>query len=341
MPDIPPTPPAPAASEHPAPRDAACVEGRGLATAKGEGIGDARTDAAHIDMAQAGPSGAAVIVIPSYDRPEQLRLCLDHLSRLDGGPWQVIVVDDGSPEPLAPVCADFPGVRCVRRENGGPGAARNTGAAAAGEARWLLFTDDDCRPRPDWALRMLQAQGGVPMRLVGGRIENMLCNVFSQASQSLSSYLYAYYQSRGSQMSFFTTNNMCCRTADFAAVGGFDPKFRIASEDRDLSLRWKDAGGALSHVPGAVVDHAHRLTLASYWRQHANYGHGARTLHLALDGRGDDRPKVEPFGFYLGLLLWPLRHSSRLRLVESGLIGLSQVAMVWGYWRAKRAGRRG
>jgi GT2 family glycosyltransferase len=179
------------------------------------------------------------------------------------------------------------------------------------------------------------------MRLVGGRIANALPrNVYSSASQSLSSYLYDYYQATGSEMTFFTTNNMCCRREDFLAVGGFDAGFRFASEDRDLSLRWADAGGALHYAADAVVEHAHDLGPASFWRQHASYGRGAHALHGAMRGRGDPRPKVEPVGFYAGMLLYPLRHRLHGALRQAVLIGLSQVAMVAGYAAARRDARR-
>lgn len=273
------------------------------------------------------------IIVPSYERPAQLRRCLTALSQLEGGPWPVIVVDDGGNVPAAPVCAEFGDwVRCIRQANAGPGAARNTGAEAATEAELLCFTDDDCVPRPDWVHRLAAAQGGRSGLLVGGRIDNLLHdNVYSSASQALSSYLYEYYQRTGSAMEFFTTNNMCCRRVDFLAAGGFDATLATASEDRDFSLRWKDRVGTLTYARDAVVGHAHDLTLGRFWKQHANYGRGARHLHLSMDRRGDSRPKLEAVGFYLGMLAYPLHRPGRLRLVQSMLVGLSQVAMISGY----------
>ncbi|MEM7489837.1 MAG: glycosyltransferase [Pseudomonadota bacterium] len=281
------------------------------------------------------------IVIASYDRPDQLRTCLKHLAGLDGGPCATIVVDDGSPTPLETVCAEFGDwVRCIRQENQGPGRARNTGVAAAEDAELICFIDDDCRARPDWLDSLVRTQAGVPKRLVGGRVANALPgNVYSSASQSLCSYLYDFYQSKGSEMTFFTTNNMCFRREDFLAIGGFGVDFAVASEDRDLSLRWKSAGGTLLYAPDAVIDHAHALTFGSFWRQHASYGRGARDLHKAMDARADARPKVENLGFYLGMLFFPLRHEGRNRLGQSILIGLSQVAMVAGYVGARRRER--
>ncbi len=167
---------------------------------------------------------SVAIVIPSYNRPAKIRACLACLEKLDGGPYRTIVVDDGGDMPLAPVVGEFgPHVSCLRLENSGPGAARNAGARAAEGAEFLCFLDDDCFARPDWAMRLLAAQGGVEKRLVGGRVENALEeNVYSSASQSLSSFLYEFYQSSGSDMNFFTTNNMCCRRADFLEIGGFE-----------------------------------------------------------------------------------------------------------------------
>jgi glycosyltransferase involved in cell wall biosynthesis len=55
---------------------------------------------------------------------------------------EIIVVDDGSMDRTAEIAAGFPEARVIRRPNGGPGAARNTGIhAASGE--WIAFLDSD------------------------------------------------------------------------------------------------------------------------------------------------------------------------------------------------------
>ena len=285
---------------------------------------------------------AIAVIVPSYQRPEKLRTCLEALARQDGGPYRTIVVDDGSDMPVNDICrAAGDWVSCLRQENAGPAAARNAGGRAADGAEILCFTDDDCLARPDWIRQLVRAQGATPWRLVGGRIENLLtANVFAEASQSLATYLYDYYASSDSEMAFFTTNNMACRREDFLAVGGFDESFGFASEDRDFSLRWKLEGGVLAFEADAVVGHVHDLTLAKFLRQHRSYGRGAWRLHRAMDTRGEPQPKIEPLRFYAGLLTWPLRRPGRRRLAQSALIGLSQVAMVAGYLDARREARR-
>ena len=282
------------------------------------------------------------IVVPSYGRPESLRGCLAALAAQDEPDHEVVVVDDGSPEPLAPICADFASVRCVRQDNAGPAAARNHGAREA-RGSFLAFTDDDCRPRPDWLTALRRAWGGDERRMVGGRVLNGLPrNPYASASQALCDYLYDYYGAESGAAPFFTTNNCGVSRAGFHGLGGFDESFPLAAaEDRDLGMRWREAGGELAFAPEAVVDHHHALTLRRFFRQHANYGHGARHLHRALDARGVAQPKVEPARFYAGLLLWPVRRRGIRGLGGSALMMLSQVAMVRGYARARAEERRG
>jgi GT2 family glycosyltransferase len=287
-------------------------------------------------------SGAAeaTIVLPSYGRPGHVRDCLAALARLEGGPYPTIVVDDGSPEPLAPICAAAAAgaaVRCLRQGNAGPAAARNAGVAAA-ETRLVLFIDDDCRPRPGWARALIEAQAGVSARLVGGRVVNALEeNSYSGAAQAILTYSYEAFGGFEGRLAFFTTNNLCVDRARFLALGGFDASYAFASEDRDLSFRWKAAGGHLRHAPDAVVDHHHRLTLGRFLRQQYAYGRGAQRFHRRVRDSGTGGVELGRGGFYGGLLLHPLRRPGLRAAWRSTLIGLAHAAMLAGYLRERGA----
>jgi GT2 family glycosyltransferase len=85
------------------------------------------------------------IVIPTYNRVHRLQSCLQSVlaARLDGA--EIIVVDDGSTDDTAEMIkAVGASVRYVRRQNGGPSAARNTGIRAA-RGRYIAFMDSDDR----------------------------------------------------------------------------------------------------------------------------------------------------------------------------------------------------
>lgn len=284
-------------------------------------------------------SGAigATVVVPSFRRPERLKECLSALANLRSPPggFEVVVVDDGSPTPLAPICSPFgPLVRCLRQTNRGPAAARNAGANEA-RGSFLAFTDDDCRPEPDWLHALVARHGKVRGRLVGGRVVNLLdADPYASASQSLCEFLYDWWDAEAGTMPFFTSNNFGCLRSDFLEVGGFDETFPLAAaEDREFGLRWRARmKGDLVYEPDAVVGHLHAMTLRGYLRQHANYGRGARHLHRVLDANGDPRPRLEALNFYLALVTYPLRQKGRSRARQSALLLLSQAAMMGGYF---------
>ena len=82
------------------------------------------------------------IVVPTYGRPEFLGECLASILQQTVEDFEVIVVDDASPEPVELPVEDAR-VRLLRRDtNGGPAAARNTGMAVA-MGTYLAFCDDD------------------------------------------------------------------------------------------------------------------------------------------------------------------------------------------------------
>ncbi len=73
--------------------------------------------------------------------------------------YEVILVDDGSPIPVAPVADAHPRTRTVRQDNAGPAQARNTGIALSG-APYIVFLDADDHLLPEAlaaGIRALQA----------------------------------------------------------------------------------------------------------------------------------------------------------------------------------------
>jgi glycosyltransferase involved in cell wall biosynthesis len=88
------------------------------------------------------------VVIPVYNRAAMLPKCLEPLMCADCAGLEVVVVDDGSSDGSADVARGLAEqsagahIRVVRQPNGGPGAARNTGAALV-RTEWIAFLDSD------------------------------------------------------------------------------------------------------------------------------------------------------------------------------------------------------
>lgn len=109
-----------------------------------------------------------------------------------------------------------------------------------------------------------------------------------------------------------------------------------AGEDRELCDRWLNRGYQMQYIPEAIVYHSHYLTLASFWRQHFNYGRGAFHFHQLRASRKQEKIKVEPLPFYWHLLTFPF---GKVSFLKSGLMSVllffSQVANVMGFFQEK------
>lgn len=263
------------------------------------------------------------IIVPTYNRPKHLAQTLQALSRLETA-CEIVVVDDGSAHSLRSIVQPFR-VILIEQANAGPAAARNAGACAA-SGDLLLFTDDDCRPEPNWVSAFLTCHQAQPNALLGGRVINAYArNPFATATQQMIDFL------RGDPPTFFPSNNIAIGRNLFLQMGGFSTDFPLAAgEDRDFC----DRASSLVYCPTARVHHFHRLTPYRFWRQHANYGRGARLLRTKR--RDDGVAHFSPLRFYLNLLRYPLRQDGWRGLPTVAALVLSQLATTYGFLTPNR-----
>ena len=86
------------------------------------------------------------IIIPVYNRPEEIDDLLNSLTRQTYVHFEVIVVDDGSSIPCEPIVNAYNNrlrIRYFYIENSGPGLARNQGVRYA-EGEIVIVLDSDC-----------------------------------------------------------------------------------------------------------------------------------------------------------------------------------------------------
>ena len=92
------------------------------------------------------------IIIPIYKVEQYLPACLDSAILPGRADYEIIAVDDGSPDRSGQIAEEYAArfpelIRVIHRENGGLGAARNTGIEAArGEYLFFLDSDDTLAP---------------------------------------------------------------------------------------------------------------------------------------------------------------------------------------------------
>ena len=236
------------------------------------------------------------VIIPTYNRPRQLAMCLGALEGVDfpREQFEVIVVDDGGSVPVD--ITHSLDVTLVRQDNAGPGAARNTGAQRA-RGHWLVFLDDDCLPEPGWlAALAARLEKGQP-ELVAGQPFNGCPDNLSGSSVSLLSYhQYDRYQNEPAVVEFLATNNLAVRADLFRAAGGFRTDLTLAYEDREFCDRWLRLGYRLTYVPEAVVRHCRSMKPRSFCQQHWTYGRMASHYYSLAPSRVHHRPPRLYFG---------------------------------------------
>ncbi|SVD71643.1 uncharacterized protein METZ01_LOCUS424497, partial [marine metagenome] len=93
------------------------------------------------------------VVVPCYERPDDLRRCLEALSpenQSEAPPYEIIVTDDSRTDRChVLVEQDFPNVSWGKGKQNGPAGNRNAGVARA-RGEWIVFLDDDCVAQPGY-----------------------------------------------------------------------------------------------------------------------------------------------------------------------------------------------
>lgn len=211
------------------------------------------------------------VIVPHLNQHTRLARCLSSLARQEGacGRMEVIVVDNGSVEPPAPIVAAFPfGSLAIEREPG-PGPARNRGVALA-RGPILAFIDSDCTAHPGWIAAIERAFDADPRAaILGGdvRIPREAPRTTQlEAYESVFAYRMKEYIAR---QNFTGTGNLATRRTVMDRVGPF-AGIGVA-EDRDWGRRATALGYRVRYLPEMIVYHPARASfaeLALKWDRH-------------------------------------------------------------------------
>ncbi len=86
------------------------------------------------------------VIVPVYNTEPYLRQCAESVLRQTYRDFEVILVDDGSPDRCPAICEELRRqdgrVKVIHQRNSGPGIARNTGIEAA-QGEYIVFLDSD------------------------------------------------------------------------------------------------------------------------------------------------------------------------------------------------------
>lgn len=92
------------------------------------------------------------IIVPIYGVAKYLPKCVDSLLAQDISDYEIILVDDGSPDESPEICDQYAGrysnIKVIHQENAGLSAARNAGLAIA-QGEYIIYVDSDDYLQPN------------------------------------------------------------------------------------------------------------------------------------------------------------------------------------------------
>jgi O-antigen biosynthesis protein len=316
------------------------------------------------------PETSVSIIIGTFDRPEDLRECLQCLVQQDSPRrFEIIVVDNHPASGITPsVVAEFPSVKLVYESRQGVAYARNAGiAVSTGDI--VITIDDDVTMPSDWMEKLIAPFSRADIMCV---TSNVLPKVLETPSQQM----FERYGGLGRGFTLFEVANHWFErswhhsvptwelggtaNAAFRANVFHHPDIGLMDETlgpgmpsgvgEDIYLFYKvlKAGYTISYEPDAQVWHKHRRTFAALRRQLYNYSKGFVSYQLTTLLLDQDRRSLFNLLIYL-----PLYHLKRIYDSLRGQIDYpvslvllevaGNVAGPWSLWqsyrRVKKAGR--
>lgn len=219
------------------------------------------------------------VIIPVYNRPEEVRELLESLLSQTRKDFEIILVEDGSTLTCEDVVNEFSErlpIRYYFKSNGGPGPARNFGFAHAHGDYFVVF-DSDCILPPAYFEAVEQVLITTSLDAWGGPDRGH--EKFTIPQRAMAYTMSSFFTTGGirggkKRMGWFQPRsfNMGISRAVFERTGGFH--FERSAEDIEFSIRMKKEGFRIGLIPEAFVYHKRRTNFLQFFRQVFNFGRG-------------------------------------------------------------------
>ena len=218
------------------------------------------------------------IIVPVYNRPDEVDELLGSLADQTEKDFEVIIVEDGSSVTCEKVCNGYKAtldIHYFMKENSGPGQSRNYGVARA-KGEYVIILDSDVVLPPGYIESVSDELEKAPADAFGGpdKAHSSFTDIQKAISYSMTSF-FTTGGIRGSKKKkldkFYPRSfNMGVRRDVYNKLGGFS-KMRFG-EDIDFSIRIFKAGCKCCLFPESWVWHKRRTDFRKFFRQVYNSG---------------------------------------------------------------------
>ena len=278
------------------------------------------------------------IVVPVFNRPDEVDELLASLCSQTLTDFEVIIVEDGSKNPCKDVCDKYASILDLHyyyKENSGPGQSRNYGVERA-HGEYVIILDSDVVLPAAYLTAVDSAISHQPSAIAAFGGPDAAHPSFTPVQKAISYSMTSFFTTggiRGGKAKldkFYPRSfNMGIRRDVYQQLGGFS-KMRFG-EDIDFSYRIVEAGYQPRLFPDAWVWHKRRTDFRKFFRQ--VYNSGIARINLEKHHPGTLKlvhllPMVFTLGvigclllapFCYGLTLLPLVLYCLLILVDSTL----------------------
>ena len=290
------------------------------------------------------------IAILSWNGKAHLEVCLPAVleQTLTGWEWEVLVLDNGSSDGTAEwLAAVFPQVRLIESPTNLGFCAGNNRLVEQATGDWVVFLNNDTRPRPGWLAALADAMLSAPedVAAVSGKIVDWQGERLDFGRGLMTFDGHAFQQDygcpldraqippAGAELLFACGGNMIVRKDVFLQVGGFDESYFAYLEDVDLGWRLWSSGHRVLFAPEAVVHHRSMAT-SQLLGNHQRGFLFERNAYLTAY-KNYDR---ELWGKMMPIVLLTLQHRTQTLMVENNPGGDALALDPYAGWIADTAG---
>ena len=246
------------------------------------------------------PMPPVTVAICTRDREAVLETCVRQLQQLDYPSFEILIVDNSAdPIPTRELAEKY-GVSYVRSAIPGLSRARNAALVHA-KHNWVAFTDDDCKPEPNWLKELVRPTQDGNCRCVCGLVLPAQLENSAEITFEIYGGLGRGYTARVFDTGFLNASitkpphtwrigagaNMLLHKGFARHVGGFDVDMGPGphsvggcGEDTDFFYQVLRAGLNVHYAPRAIVHHFHRSSPKALRRQIRSYAVGHAAYHV-------------------------------------------------------------
>lgn len=228
------------------------------------------------------------IIVPVYNRPDEVKELLDSLLAQTVKPFELVLVEDGSKERCDHLIGHYRSFFTIHyyyKENSGRSETRNYGMERA-NGDYLLFFDSDVILPPFYFEKLEAAMQATPCDCFGG--PDAADDSFSDMQKAVNHAMTSFWTTGGIRGGKAVMEKFCPRTFNmgfskevYKQVGDFKD---MMGEDIDLSIRIRNAGFTIRLIREVFVYHKRRIDLGRFYKQVNNFGQARIWLQILHPG---------------------------------------------------------